>query len=114
MYNPDTELLFPTRVIPTLKDLRGQEWRALIEHVQSVPAEHPETLGFVLMMVRICGCVSCNADSFRAMRGCSQCSRQMVRRSRANDAELNAQYQDACREMEIFIERNLLESRSIG
>lgn len=114
MYNPDTELLFPIRVIPALKDLRDPEWSVLIEKVQDAPADDPVTLGFVLMMVRLCGCVSCNADSFRAMRGCSQCARQIVRRYRGGDVEMNGLYQEACHEMEKYLGRNLIDIHPVG
>ena len=33
MYQSDTEMLFPSRVIPTLKNLRGAAWRNLVEKV---------------------------------------------------------------------------------
>ena len=31
MYQSDTEMLFPTRVIPSLKNLRGPAWKSLVE-----------------------------------------------------------------------------------
>src|SRR5437870_1548870 len=33
MYQTDTEMLFPTRVIPALKQLRGPDWKQLVEKV---------------------------------------------------------------------------------
>jgi hypothetical protein len=33
MYNEDTELIFPNRVIPALRDLRGATWRKLVDKV---------------------------------------------------------------------------------
>ena len=35
--NPRTELLFPPHLIPDLKDLRGEVWRELVEHVAALP-----------------------------------------------------------------------------
>ncbi len=103
MFNSDTELLFPSRVISELGNLRGMEWQKLVERVDSLPPNHPEHLAFVLMMIRLGGCVSCNADSFRAMRGCTQCARQTIRRYRGSDQDLITQFNEAQSE----IERNL-------
>ena len=38
MYNSDTELLFPLRVIPNLVSMRGEEWRALLDRVTAQDA----------------------------------------------------------------------------
>lgn len=88
MYNADTELLFPSRVIETLRSLRGDTWRDLVDRVNSLEPDNVDHLAFVLMMIRLGGCVSCNADSFRAMRGCTQCARQTIRRFRGTDQDL--------------------------
>ena len=103
MYNSDTELLFPSRIIPTLRDLRGQGWRDLIDQVTSMPENSPGYVAFVLMMVRMSGCVPCNADSFRAMRGCTQCARQVIRRLRSSDQDLVAQYRQAQSEVNAYL-----------
>ncbi len=102
MYNADTELLFPARVIPLLKPLRGQEWQEMIDKVLQENESSQSRSAFVLMMVRLNGCVSCNADSFRAMRGCTQCARQVIRRYRGSDTELCHQYQQALQEVNNF------------
>lgn len=106
MYNPDTEVLFPLRVIPTLGALHGDEWRNLVDHVSSSDASLAEQSAFVLMMVRLCGCVGCNADSFRAMRGCTQCARQAARRYRGGDVEIVEQYRLVLKEVDAFILKN--------
>lgn len=106
MYNSDTEVLFPSRVIPTLQSLHGEEWRRLIDRLISPDALPVERHAFVLMMVRMCGCVGCNADSFRAMRGCTQCARQTVRRFRGSDAEFVEQYRQVLTEVEAYIQKN--------
>ena len=88
MYNSDTELLFPSRVIPELRDLRNKPWRELVARVADNEPDDDDRLAFILMMVEVDGCMSCNADSFRAMRGCTQCALQNVRRYRGPDSEL--------------------------
>ncbi len=103
MYNPDTDLLFPLRVVPQLRSLRGTEWAKLIDEIQSEKASLAEQAAFVLLMVKLSGCNTCNADSFRAMRGCTACSRQVVRRYRGGDSELVEQYRALVVEVQHFI-----------
>jgi hypothetical protein len=105
MYNPDTELLFPMRVIPLLRTLRGEDWAALIDRLHSGDRTRSELYAFVLMMVRMSGCVNCNADSFRAMRGCTACSKQSVKRFRGNDLELIEQYRQIEQEVEQYLKK---------
>lgn len=106
MYNDDTELLFPSRVIPALRTLRGEEWRDLIDRIHSLDPAHPDHLAFVLMMVRLGGCITCNADSFRAMRGCTQCARQTVKRFRGKDPDMLHLVQEALQEVERFLDKS--------
>lgn len=106
MYNQDTEVLFPTRVIPVLDGLQGEEWHKLIEYVRSEQCAVLDRYAFVLMMVRMCGCAGCNADSFRAMRGCTLCAKQTVRRFRGGDREIVDQYQQMRREVEQYLRKN--------
>jgi hypothetical protein len=102
MYNSDTELLFPIRVISTLGALRGEPWRELVVLVSSAHAESSDQLAFVLMMVRLGGCITCSSDSFRAMRGCTQCAWQTIRRYRGTDQALLDQFEQAQREIQEF------------
>jgi hypothetical protein len=110
MYNPDTELLFPMRVIPLLKSLRGEEWASLVEMQQSNDCTRLEKYAFVLMMVRMSGCVNCNSDSFRAMRGCTACSKQSVKRFRGSDPELIEQYRQVQKEVELFLKKQAAQN----
>jgi len=100
MYNSDTELIFPSRLITGLSCLRGEKWQQLIALVSQKYPESIECTAFVLMMARLAGCISCNADSYRAMRGCSQCAHQTIRRFRGGDQELMDQYQRTYLEVE--------------
>ena len=87
LYNSDTQVLFPVRAIPGSKGLRGEKWDKLIDFILN-DANDREKLAFVLMIVRLVGCSGCNADSFRAMRGCTKCAQQSIRRYRGEDADL--------------------------
>jgi hypothetical protein len=82
------ELLFPHSVIPSLRKLRGDKWRELVEHIVKLPETHEETLAFMLMMIRLNGCMACETDSYRAMRGCAACALQTLRRYKGDDEEL--------------------------
>lgn len=93
--NPRTELLFPPHLIPDLKDLRGPEWRELVEHIISLPETHEDTLAFCLMMIRLNACMGCVSGSYRFMRGCELCSQQTVARYQGTDEELIAQFHQA-------------------
>ena len=99
MYNSDTELLFPSRVIPELRDLRNKPWRELVDRVSNTEPDDVDHLAFILTMVEVDGCMSCNADSFRAMRGCTQCALQNVRRFRGPDSELVKMFNQSRRQL---------------
>jgi hypothetical protein len=100
------ELLFPHHVIPSLRKLRGPKWRTLVEHVIKLPECHEETLAFMLMMIRLNGCMACETDSYRAMRGCSACALQTLRRYKGDDEELLHLYQQALVDIQDFAVRN--------
>ena len=88
MYNEDTELLFPLRVAPTLRDLHSAGWRKVVDKAIKADPESPEAVSFVLAMARIDGCHTCNSDSFRAMKGCTLCAQDAVRRYRGGEKAL--------------------------
>lgn len=103
MYNSDTELLFPLRVVPFLGGIRGADWQALLDKVSAPNVTAVDQVGFVLLMVRMGGCVGCNADSFRAMKGCTLCARQNIKRHRGTDQEMLELFEQTCKEAEIFL-----------
>ena len=100
------ELLFPGYVIPLVRNSRGDEWRELIDRVASLPEDHPDSLAFALMMIRLDGCMACETDSYRAMRGCTECARQTLRRFKGADSELLARYEKALRDVEAHLDSN--------
>ena len=101
MYNEDTELIFPNRVISGLGELRGPTWKKLVDDVASKELNSDDQLAFVLMMAKIDGCMTCNADSFRAMKGCTLCAHDAIRRFRGDDKELINLFSDAQRDVGI-------------
>lgn len=103
MYNSDTDLLFPPRLISSLRNLRGKSWQSLVDRVLHVEPTHVERLAFVLMMSKMGGCVSCKADSFRALRGCSQCARQTIHRFRGTEQDLIDLFDLCCKEIQKYL-----------
>lgn len=103
MYNPDTDLLFPPRVLPALRDLRGIGWQALVTRVMDSGPESLELMGFVLMMARLNNCGTCNADSYRAMNGCSVCARQNLKRFHESDEALTGMFEKAKAEVAQYV-----------
>lgn len=105
MYNKDTDLLFPPRLIPVLRNLRGECWRELVDAVSLEEPTSLDRLAFELFMIRLGGCTSCHADSFRALRGCTICAQQTLQRFRGSDQELLVLYGEARGTMEQYLER---------
>jgi hypothetical protein len=100
----NNELMFPPNVIPSLRKLRGPKWQALVERVTTLSEFHEDTLAFMLMMVRLNGCVACETDSYRAMRGCAACAHQTLRRYKGDDEELIVAFEQALGEVRRFAE----------
>ena len=88
MYNPDTDLIFPPRVISALSSERSSVWKDLVVLAQNSDSDSPEKVAFILMMARLNNCATCNADSYRAIQGCSTCARQALKRFHGTDEEL--------------------------
>jgi len=95
MQSTGIDLLFPSRAIEYLQDLRGERWKNLVKSLIDLEPTSPDRIAFVLMMVRIGGCTSCQSDSFRAMRGCVVCSSTTIKRFKGNDQTLIELYKEA-------------------
>lgn len=103
MYQGDTELLFPIRVAEDLKDLRGRSWASLVEQVCTSPETSIERLAFSLLLIRLSSCLTCHTHSYRALRGCTFCASQSVRRFRGEDQELIEMFTIAQSEIEAYL-----------
>jgi hypothetical protein len=103
---PDSEILFPTRCIPILRDLRGEDWRDLVTRVMSRPEDHEDTLGFSLMMIRLGGCLTCDLDSYRASLGCATCSKRTVAGFKGSDKALLKKFNEARKEVDAYTGQN--------
>ncbi len=99
----NTEIMFPPKVIPSLREACGPEWQDLVDRITRLDETDPRSLAFSLMMIRLNGCLDCETDSYRAMRGCAACALQTVRRYRANERELLRLYGLALKDVEAFL-----------
>ena len=100
---PKAELVFPPRLIPALRNLRGPEWADLVTRVAKLPETDPDSLAFSLLMIRLDGCVKCHEGSFKYMRGCQLCAAQTVMQFKGTDADLLGLYHKARRDIEAYL-----------
>jgi hypothetical protein len=103
-YRGDTEILFPMRVAPQLRSLRGETWKDLVSRAMQAPEASPEQLAFSLLLIRIDGCLTCHTDCYRAMRGCTACAVTSVRRFRGEDEELLEMYEEALADIQAHLQ----------
>jgi hypothetical protein len=97
--NSEIDLLFPSRAIEPLRNLRGEQWEKLINNLVDREQMDPERVAFVLFMVRIGGCTTCQSDSYRAMRGCILCSTNTIKRYKGSDQNLIDLYNEAIKDV---------------
>ena len=91
----DNEILFPHYAIPALRNLRGQKWRQLIDKIAAKRETSVEVIALMSVMIELNGCLPCETDSYRAMRGCTACARQTLRRFKGSDEELVSAYESS-------------------
>ena len=104
MHNTDTDLIFPPHNISSLCNERGTAWRNLVLVVEQTGLDSPEQIAFILMIARLTSCISCNADSYRALHGCTFCARQSLKRFRGTDDELTQLFETAKNEVREFLQ----------
>jgi len=97
------DLVFPQHLISSLMEQRGETWRGIVKKIQASDSMDAQKIAFVLMIARLSGCATCNADSLRALRGCAVCARQSVTRYKGSDQSLIAAYNLAYQEVEGFL-----------
>lgn len=103
------DLLFTPRLIPQLRNLRGDEWAKLIDKLSPLPETHPDALAFAMMMIKLGGCLSCEMDSYRAQRGCATCARQTILSYKGSDRQLIQRYENARRLIDKQLSKTELE-----
>jgi hypothetical protein len=103
MYNPDTDLLFPPRALPALRDIRGSAWQELVNNVIMAGPGSLDQITFILMMARMNNCTTCNFAAYRAINGCTVCAKQSIKRFREDDNALICLFQGTKTEVEYFL-----------
>ena len=106
MQGSNFDLLFPSRGIENLRNMRGIPWENLVTGIQELDPVDPARIAFVLMMVRLSGCTSCQSDSFRAMRGCILCSTTTIKRYKASDQTLIDLYNEAKKDVVKYMDED--------
>ena len=101
------ELLFPAHLISSLRDLRGEEWRDLVDRVATLPETHVDSLAFVLMMIELDGCLKCNSNNYKFLRGCYLCATQTVQSYKGTDTDLLELYRKAHEELNLYLEQGV-------
>ena len=114
MQDNDADLLFPPKAITSLRNLKGSAWQELVDRVIDLELLAPERLAFVLFMARLNGCTTCQADSFRAMRGCIQCANQTIRRFRGTETELLICYSDSKVEILRYLQEEKMSTKQLS
>lgn len=104
MYNSDTELIFPTRIIPTLRNLRGDTWQSIVDRASDLSCTTVDHMAFVLLMVRLAHCDTCQVDSYRALHGCTLCAQRTIERFPGSDEDLSVLYEKAWEEIQQYTE----------
>lgn len=104
MQENNISLLFPSRAIDGLQNLRGEKWEEFVKHIVGLDPLSFERIAFVLLMVRLGGCAMCQSDSFRAMRGCVLCSTTTIKRYKGTDQSLIELYSEAKNDLLKYME----------
>jgi len=100
---PDSEILFPPRCIPQMRNLRGPEWAKLIDRISALPDGHEDVLALSLMMIKMASCLTCDLDSYRASLGCCTCARRTVVGFKGTDRDLIRQFEETREEIRAYL-----------
>ncbi|MBI5650128.1 MAG: hypothetical protein HZC40_06755 [Chloroflexi bacterium] len=107
-----TEFLFAHWAVSALKHLRGDKWRELTTRLAALPETHPDALAFALVMVRVNGCVTCDARRFRERGGCANCTKFVLTTlNKENESELIARFRAAQKEIARSLKTRELEKK---
>lgn len=71
----------------------------LIDDLSTKHETSVEVLALMSLMIELNGCLACETDSYRAMRGCTACAQQTLRRYKGSDQELICLYEESVARM---------------
>ncbi len=89
------DLFFSPQRISALKGLRGKKWQTLVIKTATLPETHPDALALSLTVIELCGCDTCEKDSYRAQLGCTACARRTLQGFKGEDSELLILFEDS-------------------
>ncbi len=101
--HPKDEWIYPHAVTAQLAGARGETWRELAEYVASLDEDHADSLAFALMMIRLCGCASCQPGSYKLSLGCATCAFRTVSNLKSSDGQMLRRYHAARDEVHSFL-----------
>lgn len=105
---PESEILFPARSIPEIRDARpGTAWHKLIDKLSKSTETSEDVLAFSLMMVKLGNCLTCDLDSYRASLGCTQCARRTVQGFKGNDEALIKKMEESRKELKEHLKKSV-------
>jgi hypothetical protein len=108
-----TEFLFAHWAVPSLKELRGPRWRELVTRVAALPSTHPDALAFALMMIRLNGCMNCDATRYRDKGGCSTCSRfSLTTLNKESESSLLTRYHAAQKDIAEMMKEHMIREKA--
>lgn len=103
------EIFFPHSSVKALTGLRDTKWRELAKRVATLPEDHPDSLAFCLMMIKLSSCVDCNPDRYKALMGCSACAKRTVAGYKGTDEALLRSFKQARTEIIKYLEAEEME-----
>ncbi len=73
----------------------------------ALPETHADSLAFVLMMIELDGCLKCNSNNYKFLRGCYLCATQTVQSFKGSDQELFDMYRRAQDELNLYLQQGV-------
>lgn len=108
------EILFPHSKVSGLKNLKGDDWKELVEEIAMLPETHPDALAFSHMMIKICDCLNCDLSSYKAALGCAACSQRTVNALRDNDKQLLQRFKKSQKIIYDYLRETRVEEADIS
>jgi len=99
---PRSEILFPYTCIAGLRDLLDAPWARLVDRILEQEESSDEGLAFSFMMIKLCGCLSCDMGSYKASLGCDVCSQRAVAGVKGGSADMLKRLEKAAADLERY------------
>ena len=97
------DLFFSPQRISALKGIRGKTWQRLVAQAAERSKTHSDALALSLTVIEICGCATCEKDSYRAQMGCATCARRTLQSFKGNDDELLDSVEESHTKIKLYL-----------